>query len=204
MTSELLNRVSINDVDDFVNGAGMKAHIQSVSVGSMSVGKTLSKICGNTGTMSALVSIVIAYDAGYSIGGTYQYQSKGNVSDIDTIEGRKAFAKDGQFDFGIAYAKDDYMPYNNWWVQVDDNEEVLADIAQVGTDEYADDTNDSIGTLGEAFGFEYDESCRAVAYMLEGCLDVRNGTRNTCPISASEFDAMARQAMIDYLVDTQD
>lgn len=198
----LPERTTINNTDDFVTGAGLSARIASVSVGNITLHKTLS-LQGNEGAMSADVYVVLDYEAGYSIGGSYTYQSTTNMADVDNADARIAYAKDGHFAFDINYQKDDYMPFNNWWVQVDSDEEVLAQLIELGTDAVADKGDEVEGYLGEAFGFEYDESCREVAYDLKGYLDVSNGTRHNAPVSAAEFDKMVRQALVERLEATR-
>lgn len=197
-----LERTAINNTDDLVCGAGLPARIASVSISNIVLHKALS-LEGNTGGMTAYVNVVLDYDAGYSIGASYVYQSKQNMADVDDADARITYAKDGAFAFDIDYRKDDYMPFRNWWVQVDEDKEVLTQLIALGSDDVADEGDEVEGYLGEAFGFEYDEACREVAYDLKGYLDISNGTRQNAPISATEFDSMARQAMVAYLEATR-
>ena len=197
-----LERTEINNVDDFVSGAGLGARIGAVDVSSMSIHKHLSRN-GNTGSMSALVNIEIVYEAGYTIGATYTYKSKGNLTDVDSADCRIAFAKDGEFDFDIAYLEEDSMPYKNWWVLVDKDEAVLESIVTLGTDPVCDYGDEVEAYMGEAFGFEYDETCQEAAYSLRGFFDVHKGYNAGNPISASEVDAMVRTAMVEYLEATK-
>ena len=194
-----LERTAINNTDDLVCGAGLPARIASVSISNIVLHKALG-LEGNTGGMSAYLHVVLDYDAGYSIGASYVYQSKQNMANVDDAEARIAYAKDGVFDFDIDYQKDDYMPFKNWWVQVDEDVELLTEIIELGTDNSCENAEDF---LGEGLGFEYDEACREVAYDLKGYLDISNGTRQNAPISAVEFDSMARQAMVEYLEATR-
>ena len=198
MTTDLMQRTRIENPSDLVLGAGMKASISSVAINTMSVGRTLNTPSNgvSVGAMKAVVSVVIDYEAGYQMGGEYEYTSLDDVSNINTLEGCIAYAKNGRFDFSIAYRKDDDKPFDNWWVKVESDEELLEEILKAGND---CDVDESYGELGDSFAYEWDSANRDVAYDLVGYLDAGNTHLKNNPIQVSEVDALVRQAMIDHL-----
>ena len=201
MTTDLMQRTRIENPSDLVLGAGMKASISSVAINTMSVGRTLNVSSNgvSVGAMKAVVSVVIDYEAGYQMGGEYEYTSLDDVSNIDTLEGCAAYAKDGRFDFSIAYRKDDDKPFDNWWVKVESDEELLQEILEAGNE---CDVDESYGELDDCFAYEWDSANRDVAYDLASYLSVHNEHLKNNPISGVEFDTLVRQAMADHLAAT--
>lgn len=204
MPNTPLERDFIRNVEDIANGAGLDAKIKVVKVGGITAGRHYGADGENTGYMSADVSIEIEYAAGYRMGGDYVYRSKNNIADTHVIDNLVQYAKEGNFELDIKYLKEDYLPFKNWWIEVDSEEALLDEILEVGRDPYGDD-DDSDNDVGNAFSFSFDESCREVAYKMLANLSLDEG----CDVGSvftddfvAEIDNRIRQAMIEHLTVT--
>lgn len=191
----------IEDIDDILQGAGLPAHIALISVKAISVGHSLKKGEENVGIVDALIDVEVAFDAGYTIGAEYRYESSTPVHEVHTMEGLVDYVKNGAFDFNINFINDDEKPYDNWWIRVDENEAVLSEILEVFNQA---DVVESYGELGEAFGSQWTETCREIAYGLMGYLDARNTNLKNNPIPAGRFDSMVREAIIAFMYESED
>lgn len=205
MPNSQLQRKKIDSVEDFADGVGLGAKIASIKVTGVRAGTSFGGAqFESSGYLEAGVSIAIDYAAGYSIGGDYIYTSTGAISSSAPIEELIAYTENGGFDFDIAYLKEDYLPFNNWWVEVHSDEVLLNEIIDVGYDSYGDD-DDRDSNIGEAFSFSYDESCREVAYKMLSNLCVSELSNTDSPFTDSfvaDIDKQARQAIAEYLENT--
>lgn len=201
MTTKSSQQAIIESTDDMTSGGGLGATVGKISVERVSVGTDVfGEDMKNESFLNAHVAITIDYEAGYAITGNYMYESKDPNIDVSTLESRVDYAKNGLFDFDIKYQKDDEKPFDNWYV-VAKNEEVLSDIAIVGSECY--DEDDSVTySVNEAFGFDYDAACQEVAYQMLGNISPTNIRSDVQPFSkqfVKDMDAKARQAIADFL-----
>lgn len=199
MSNSQLQRKTINRIEDLTEGAGLGAKIKSINVNSLKVGRYYGG--DNAGYMDACVSIEIEYEAGYTIGSDYVYSSTGEIGDTSLIDNVR-YARNGEFDFDIKYLKEDYLPFKNWWVEVDSDESLLTEIIDVGADSYGDD-DDRDNCIGEAFSFSYDESCREVAYSMLSNLSTAERSNKGSPFTdefVAEINKQVREAIANKFI----
>ena len=201
MPTNKLPRNTMTNYEDLPNGAGLGATIKSVKAQYVKVGRYYGG--GNTSYMSAGVVIEVDYEAGYTIGGVYVYRSKNDIGDVNEIKNLLQYAEKGDFDLGIKYLKEDYMPFKNWWLEVASDEALLDEVIDLGADPYGDD-EDRDSVVGDSFSFSYEESCREVAYKMLGNLSPNEGGDEGTPFTkefVAEIDTLIRKQMIAHLTD---
>ena len=161
MTTQLVARNKINTVDDMLYGAGLGVSIGSVSVNGAETGTHYNKKDRTKKSfMMANVQITLDFEAGYSLSGSYDCRTHGSVGEDLTTD-----LESNPLLLLINYSDSDDMPFNNWYVNVKDDKELLQEILTAGNDSYGE-SNDE-GYLGENFSYTYHDANIEVAYGLQ-------------------------------------
>lgn len=187
MSDLVSSGIIVGSIEEMVSGAGAGIKSSSVAVKHIKVGSDINPSENAVvGFIDANIAVKIEFNAGYSIGGEYTYTSKSNVDSVNTHAGLVKYAEAGLFELDIAYSKDDDMPFNNWWVCVAEDEELLKSISEVGSVDYDEDSEQ--GSIGEAFSYDYFDANQQVAYQMLHDLTLDNGGKKTEPYTQDFAD----------------
>ncbi|MBO6225149.1 MAG: hypothetical protein J6N72_06835 [Psychrobacter sp.] len=198
MNTQTLQRVKIESAQDIVYGGGLPVSLKETGISKISIGSDIFKDGQRNTIIAVSMEPVIVFAAGYEMTGRYLFEAED--VDFNSPDDLINYIKNGAFNLSIEYDNDNDMPYNNWTIKAH-NEEVLREIEQVSQDYLP--VEEHLYNVGDRFSFDYDESCKDIAYDLERGLQLHQIPYSKTGLTkefVQDFHAQLRQDIREFLL----